>query len=382
MRVIHVVTLVSGDGAFGGPLRVALNDVRELRRRGHHVDLVAGWRGPSPAPTQVDGVAVTLFRAVQAVPGAGFSGLVSPGLLRWLSREARLADVVHVHAGRDGVTLPALAVAQARGAATVVQTHGMVAVDGRLKSRVLDSLATRRLLARASQLLALTDAEERDLPRVAGRPVEVRRIRNGVDLEPARPGGAPPDAPDVLYCARLHARKRPVAFVEAAALVLQDHPTARFALVGPDEGQLPAVRTAVEARGLGRSVTYEGALPYDRVTARMARSSVYVLPSVDEPFPMSLLEALALGLPCVITDSTGISAVLAERGAALVTDGSPAELAAAVGRFLDDPGLRGRTGAAALDAVREVFSLSAVVDDLEDAYRTVATPDASREAAR
>lgn len=370
MKVLHVVTLVSDDGAFGGPLKVALNQAEQLRRRGHEVTVAAAWRGEGEAPTHLQGTPVRLFPAQQLLP-LGFSGLRGRGLQAWLFRNVRKYDVLHVHAGRDLVTLGAMAVARRAGVPYVTQTHGMISFDLRASARVLDRAATRALLRGAACRLVLTDVEEAELSRVVPG-ASVRRILNGVP--PAQPRPRPAGAPEVLFCARLHPRKRPVHFIAMAALLRPLAPLATYALVGPDEGELGDVQRDIAARGLSDVVNYEGALPYKEVSGRMRRATVYVLPSVDEPFPMSLLEALSLGIPSVITDTCGIAGVLADRGAALVTDGTPGQLAAAVKSLLEDRALADAVSTAAVRAISDVFSISAVVDNLVEVYSAAVAP--------
>jgi len=367
MRVVHVVTLVSDDGAFGGPLRVALNQVRELRRRGHAVTLAAGWRGVGSPPVEVDGVPVRLFPVRQAVPGSGFSGLISTGLLRWLRTALPEADLAHVHSGRDLISLGALGLARASGTRYVVQTHGMIAPDPRPRARVLDALLVRRLLGSAARHLVLTSHEMRDLQAMLPGRVRLHRVLNGVPV----PREAAQLSREVLYCARLHPRKRPEAFVEMAGLLRDRGLWVDCPVVGPDEGSLALVQARVRELGLQEQVRYEGALPYDGVLERMRRAGIYVLPSVDEPFPMSLLEALSLGLPCVTTDSCGISDLLQEAQAAVITDGSPEALADAVAQLLGDEPRRQALATRARQTVRERFSIDAVVDDLEAVYAEV-----------
>ncbi|MCZ0990571.1 glycosyltransferase [Streptomyces diastatochromogenes] len=110
--------------------------------------------------------------------------------------------------------------------------------------------------------------------------------------------------------------------MEMAALVHQELPEARFTLYGPDDGSLPAVRRLI-ADGLTDVVHYGGAL--DPADAREAyrTAAVHVLASVNEPFGMTVIEAMAAGTPVVLTDTCGIADELARRGAAVVTDGTP-----------------------------------------------------------
>ena len=143
---------------------------------------------------------------------------------------------------------------------------------------------------------------------------------------------------------------------------------ATFHVVGPDEGDLPAVKACVDSPALAGRLVYEGPLPYDAVLARMAKADVYVLPAVDEPFPMSLLEALSLGLPTVCTTGVGISNVLASSGASCVTDPGALALADAVAAVLADAGRRQDLRDAALRVTRDVFGIGSVADRLEALY--------------
>src|SRR4029450_11626111 len=87
--------------------------------------------------------------------------------------------------------------------------------------------------------------------------------------------------------------------------------------------------------------------------------------------PMSLLEALALGLPSVCTDSCGISRPLRDYGAAIVTDGSVAAMADAVQAILEGPALRSELSRNARKVVAEIFSMEAVGTRREQTYRAV-----------
>lgn len=365
MRILHVVTLVSQDGAYGGPLRVALNQSAELRRRGHEVHLAAGWRGVGPVPTSMQGMPAFLFAVRRLVPQKGFSGLISPGLARWLLRNVRRYDLVHVHAGRDLVSVSSMAIVRLLGQVYVTQTHGMVQPDERASTRLLDAMLVRRLLRSARCRFVLTDEEASGLRHALGPASTLQLLVNGVPRTDLT--SAPSDTAEVLFCARLHKRKRPLVFVELADQ-LRDRVSAQFVLIGADEGELAAVEQSITTRGLQDRVRYEGSLDYDQVEARMSRAAVYVLPSVNEPFPMSLLEALALGLPSVCTDTCGISDVLQRESAAIVTDGSVDAMAAAVLDLLQDEDLRRYTSIRARQAVHRHFSMQVVGDHLEEAY--------------
>lgn len=367
LRVLHAVTLHSPSHAFGGPVRVALNLAKGLRARGHEARLLALGEGfPDPWPTSVEGVPAKLFPARRLLP-LGFSGMTSPALLASAGRLVRDADVVHVHLARDLVTLPvALAALRARKP-LVLQTHGMVDPSGKLLAKVLDAVAVRRLLRGADAVLYLTPHEREGLDAVVGPPALATAVRlvNGTPAQEERP--APAGAPRILYSARLQARKRPVDFVDAAPAVLAAHPDAEFVVAGPDEGELAAVRARIAELGLDAHFTVPGALSGAEVLAELRRAHVYVLPSVEEPFPMSVLEALAVGVPSVVTHSNGLARDVAAAGAGRAVEPGPAGVAEAVLALLD-PDANRSASVAARKLAAQSFSMDAVLDTLLPVY--------------
>ncbi|MFF5444916.1 glycosyltransferase [Streptomyces sp. NPDC012888] len=367
MRILHAVTLHSPQNAFGGPVRVALNLAKGLRERGHEAGLVAlGEDFGDPWPTDVEGVPAQLFPARRPLPGLGFSGMTSPSLLARAGRLVRGADVVHVHLARDLVTLPVALAALRAGRPLVLQTHGMVDPSDKALAKVLDAVAVRRLLRGAGAVLYLTGHERKGLEAVVGGPLpRAVRLVNGTPAQEERPPLSGP--PRILYAARLQARKRPVDFVDAVPEILRAHPEAEFVVAGPDEGERAAVLGRVAELGLTDRVSVPGALSGQDVLRELRRAHVYVLPSVDEPFPMSVLEALSVGVPSVVTHSNGLARDIADAGAGRAVDPGAAGVASAVVSLLD-PAVNAAASAAARELAAESFSMPAVLDTLLSVY--------------
>jgi glycosyltransferase involved in cell wall biosynthesis len=365
VRILHVVTLVSPDAAFGGPMRVALHQCRSLAALGHEVVLAAAGRGfDGPMPEEFDGVPVRLFPATATVPGTGFSGLRARGLHRWLRAHVDDFDVVHLHLTRDLVTLPTAMFLQRHGTPYVVQPHGQIDPSTRLLARLLDPVMTRPALRRAAAVLCITAAESVPLRAVAGPDLVLRELPNAVD--DALVEGEPER--EILFLARLAERKRPVVFARAAVAVAPELPGWRFTLVGPDEGERAAVEEVIASSGA--PISLEPAVAPEDVPARMRRCAVYVLPAVDEPFGMTVIEAMAQERPVVVTDSCGLADVVAG-GAGLVVDDSVAALAGAMRALATDAGLRTRLGTEGRRLVRQQYTLDAAAGRLEGHYAEV-----------
>jgi glycosyltransferase involved in cell wall biosynthesis len=362
VRILQIVTLSSAGGAFGGPLTVAYEQCEALQSLGHDVTLLTGWDGIADAPPT--SYRLVRHRAHNVVPVLGQSGLVSVPLLRWVRAHRDEFDVIHVHCGRDMVSLPAAAAVGARRP-FVLQTHGMIMPDRRARARVVDALLTDRVLRRTSAVLYLTDVEHEGLRELGLPESKLRSLRNGIGYDPAlvRDSAAAPFT--ITFCARLHRRKRVSAFLAMAALLTErDDTKYRFVVAGPDEGELEVVEQFRRDRP-DVGVEYRGALSGGEARALLAAADVYVLPSVDEPFPMTVLEALAVGTPAVVTDSCGIADLLQEHDAAKVTDGSPEQLAAAVRSLLaewPDASARSR------EVIRTNFSIESIASQLAAEY--------------
>ena len=363
MRILQAVTLFSPDGAYGGPVRVALNQAAALQELGHTVTITAGSRGYRPIPTSQEQVPLALSPTRMMLPPLGFAGLISPGTLTWFRRHRHEFDVVHLHLTRDLIMLPLALAVRASGLPYVVQSHGMLAPRSNALAPALDALMVRRLLRRAHTVFCLTPQEREDIAEVSGADNRITMLHNGVPLyPPALKSGGPPE---VLYLARLQARKRPLDFVDVAKQILDADIEATFALVGPDEGEGDNVRAAIEGYP---AISWEGPLPGGAGPARMRRASVYVLPSVNEPYPMSVLEAMSVGIPVVLTRDCGLAELVSSTGSGMVTDPGPQALGRAVKTLLKDPASAAAMGERGRETARTRAGMTSVANSLIDAY--------------
>jgi len=380
VKILMVATVVTPDGAYGGPVRVATNISAELVRRGHDVTVVAGYKGvksPRDLKHIFGWVPHRLFRSANVLPGSGFAGSFAAGLLIWILRNARTYDVVHVHFARDLTVLPATAILRLLGIPYVLQTHGMIDPSSKRSARVLDWVATRRLL-RGAPILSLTSQEDRDVKAVAGGELEIHRVVNGIPATWRGPQKAANSSEErtrvtVGFLSRLQARKRPIYFVRTALELATEFPGASFVVRGPDEGELGSLQALLRETGRPVNVSLSGPVAPGDVMRELSKFDVFVLPSVDEPFPMSVLEAMALGKPVIITDTCGLAPFVLDAGAGIVVGNSQSDLTTAVRALLLDPDKRTAMGESAADLIDSVFSIKAVTQDVLHVYRSAST---------
>lgn len=370
MRVLQLVPFASDDGAYGGPFSVAVQQAQELVRRGADVTIVGGWLGSGAAPDTVRGVPASLFPARRVIPGPRFAGLVSPGLSRWLRHNAGDTDVAHIHLSRDLLCLQALSALRRRRIPYVTQTHGMLTPDPRIAAKAVDRLVVAPGLRRAATRFALSETEADLLLQVAPGVGEVTQLGNGIasSVSVARQEPSPVGVPEILFLSRLHPRKRVLTFAQVARQLAGEGVPARFVVVGPDGGERHALERFIEEHDLHGSLSYEGPVAPEAAAARLAKADVFVLPSVDEPYPMALLEALAMGIPSVATTSCGIADVLRDTGAADVVEPDVESLTVAVRRLAQSREARRQLGSLASRVAHEHFSIARVGETLISCY--------------
>lgn len=369
MRILHVATLFTPDGEFGGPTRVAMNQTASLAARGHSVTLAGAARGHRTLPTSIDGVECW-FHPANEIPGLGMAGMTARGLTRRLSHVIREFDIVHLHMARDLVTLPASRQARRHRVPYVVQSHGMIDPSDRLLARPLDRVLTVPALREARRVLSLTGTEDAHLRSVGGDDLPIERLTNGVPDPTASAERSSP--PEVLFLARLDDRKRPDLFARVAASLLESGVDATFTIAGPDSGRAGAVDAVIASSGRSDRLRREGAVDAADVSARMGRASIYVLPSVHEPYPMSVLEAMAAGRPVVVTHTCGLADTVARHRCGRVVDHTDSALSDAIADLLAHPQDAAAAGERGRAAVREEFGMGAVADRLEAVYDAAA----------
>jgi glycosyltransferase involved in cell wall biosynthesis len=171
----------------------------------------------------------------------------------------------------------------------------------------------------------------------------VRYIPNGIDLSRFAPGaGSARAVPVIGTVAALRAEKNLSRLLRAFALIRRDRP-ARLAIVG-DGPERPALEALATSLGVAAAVDFAGHMAEPQ--RAYETFDIFALSSDTEQMPLSLLEAMAAGLPVAATDVGDVAVMLAEENRRFVTALDDAALAGALAALLDAPALRRDLGAA------------------------------------
>lgn len=303
------------------------------------------------------------------------------GLTRLLREQS--CDIVHVHKYKDGV-LGTIA-ARLAGVPYVVRTmHGQAEpLRGwqRLKSSVYETLDRLTLKWMGDLVIAVSQRLTETLRESGYRPTMVTCIQNGLDLTHVASAraredvrcelGLEPDAVLIGTVGRLSEVKGHVHMLRAANHISHLDSRARYMFVGDGPLRDELLLSAAELDVVG-SCLFTG--PRRDVYDLMAAMDIFVLPSLNEGMPMSLLEAMALGRPVVASAVGGIPEVINHRvNGLLVPAGDEPALAAACLELARNRELAAALGARARKTVEQAFSHERSGSALLNAYATIAS---------
>jgi glycosyltransferase involved in cell wall biosynthesis len=371
--IIYVLTRM----IVGGAQETAKCTAEHFYAKGDRVSLVTGPETGSEGQLRAAVPTIVLPTLVRRV--SPINDLRALWSLYRLFRQVR-PDVVHSRNAKARFLAPLAA--RLAGVDLVVQTIHGFSFNNEIDERRALYVALERLaawLCHCNVVVSEADLEEGERLGIF-KPGSAAIIRSGVDVrkvqsaDPAATGEirrryAPGDTRLVTLVGRLTSPKTPEVFVDAAAMVLEDHPATTFLLVG-DGAKREELHAQIGRLGVEGKVVLAG-LRAD-VPDILAASEITVHSSTHEGLPKAVLEGMAAGTPVVATAVGGVPAVVEHRVTGLLVDPlDPNQLAEAISSLLRDPDLCRRLAAAASGALEE-FTIERTVADTERLYDRLA----------
>ena len=384
MHILHLSPYYRPAYAFGGVARAVEGLAGALVERGHQVTALTTdaldqkRRYDGAADEWIDGVRV--LRRPNAAPWLrGRLNLSTPrGLKKTAASILPNVDLLHVHEFRTVENLLTTPIAQTLNKPIVLSPHGTLALGvgrGRLKAG-WDRLFSGRVARRVDHVIALTETELDDakklwqalgqsqMPTFSVIPNGIH-LRHFVDL--------PDDAdfrrryglgemPTVLFMGRLQRRKGLDVLIQAFQQANVEH--SRLLIAGPDEGMMKAIQAL--AAGDER-IVITGYLSGEERQRALAAGDVFALPAVGEGLSMAALEAMAAGMPVILSPGCNMNEVETV-GAGYVAVASADAFAVKLRLLLADSGRRARMGKAARQLIAQKYTWDTIAKQLESVY--------------
>lgn len=237
------------------------------------------------------------------------------------------------------------------------------------------------LIGACDRIIANSDQVKKFLVHDGVKANKIVVIYNGIDLDLFTPVSQKQDnktRPILTFIGQIYPRKGLNYLIESLAReeVRDKFGDLELGVIGqdPDPGQtnLKEYQNLAGQLGLNDNIKWLGYVKRKDVAEILARTDVFVLPSLEEPFGRVLLEAMAMQLPVVATRVGGIPEIVVHEATGfLVPPQDPAGLAHRIAQLLDDPDLRAQFGQRGRKIVQERFTLKEHVGRVEEEYDRV-----------
>jgi glycosyltransferase involved in cell wall biosynthesis len=368
---------------------------RALAERGLDVSLATtDADGPSRLPVRV-GTQVMY----QGVPTLFFSARwgerfnYSPAMAHWLVRNVDKFDVVHIHAVFSHPSLAAAGACRARSVPYIVRPLGSLDPwslrQKALLKRMIWRLGVEQMLEGAFAIHYTTSIERRlaesslslDRGVVIPLGIEPGDRRGSIGGELFRDKHRElTGAPYVLAMSRLHPKKNYELLIEAFLSLAAGVQLAQWRLVIAGDGQSDYIATLhklAEQRGGRGKVIFAGWLEGAVKASALRDASLFALPSRQENFGIAAAEALAAGVPVLLSEHVNLAAEIMETGAGWVAPLEPSGFSRALSEAMSDGEERQRRGRAGERLANERFSWPRVSAELIELYSAVKTNSTS-----
>ena len=374
MKILHVAPSI--ERAYGGPTQSLAGYISASRTVGADVDVAA----PFPSIREVDVLNDAGAGRVRTFTGYGRgSTAASPSLLRWVAAHSRSYDVVHVHGLFNFISTFAARAAIRAGSAVVIRPFGTLSRytfehrRGALKRPWFENLERPNLnRAAAVHFTTATERQEAEWNRLG--------LGNRAYVVPPPFISSSPALPGIrnrlvaLFLGRLHPVKNVEALIDAWPAVRARHAHATLRVIG--EGSRTYQEKLRQRAGSG--IEFTGFLSGADKSQALSNATILVLPSLHENFGMVVVEAIAAGLPVVVSEHVQLRDFIAANDLGIVTGDSPDSIARAINAAFSDADLQDRVARNGRRLVGETYNTETIGKQLQTMYLSALEVQRSR----
>lgn len=385
MRVAQItVRLEPSLPGWGGAPKVATALSKALARKGVNISIF-GLNAKNETQCEVQSKHFTAYTLPEDKSQIRrLWPFYSPYLAKALAARVPEHDLVHIHEIWHYPCYVAYKIAGKTNKPFIVTVHGELepwCVDHKsFKKRIYSALIQKRILNGAAAIHALTEKEAKDI-QAFGVDAPIAVIPNGIDPAKFQVLPSPSEIeklyPELagkkvlLFLGRIHPKKGLDILARAFGQVARGRKDLHLLIVGPDnDSYRNQVERLLESESVIECATFTGMLAEREKLAALSRADICAIPSYSEGMSIVVLEAMACGLPVVITRQCYFPEV-AEAGAGIVIEPNADQLADAINKLLDNPRLCKEMGKNGRGLVIEKFTWDKIADQMIKLYEGV-----------
>lgn len=390
MRILHVTPIYEPAWKAGGVVRSTSLLCRALAELGHEVTVFttnSDGKGyldvPVNVPVEVGGVKVYYFHT-------NF-----PSFFRY-SRQLKIVckkmitdfDIIHITSFWNYPGIPAAREATKAGIPYVVSTRGTL-TPGALSRKLWKKwlylhLVDYRIMKKASAIHFTTRLEMESTKWLKRLRIPNFIIPNGLNFdefneppskkEAKKKFGFPNDNLLVSYLGRLDPRKGLDVFIRAFRKIANIYPHVNLVIAGPDYGYKSKLRNIISSLELQNKVTFIDYISPKERNIFLSATDLFVLPAYEgENFGNAAVEAMAAGVPVLVSENVGICDAVREDGAGLVVPVDENAIANALSEMISNPTRLKEMSKAAYESARKRYDIKVVAKLMAKAYKDILT---------
>lgn len=373
MKILQVVQFFSPN--HGGSATSPYELSKQLQKKGHEITvLTTDFQMNNVFIDSLEGITVIPFHCQFNIGGL----LISSSMNKYLKENIDNFDIIHMHNFRTYQNIITRKYAIRHNVPYILQARGSVLpfFQKQKLKKIFDIFFGYKILHDASKFIALTKTEAEQYTKMGIIKDKIEIIPNGINLKkyenlPIRgmfrkKYGIKDNEKLILYLGRIHKIKGIGMLVDAFSKNTQKSDQIKLIIAGPDDGFISELHKQVESLNINDKVIFTGPLYEQDKLEAYIDSDIYVLPSISECFPNTILEACACGISVIVTTGCGIKDIVEDNCGYVVNDEN--SLSEALVNLLTNENLRIKFGEKGCSLVKEKFTWDQVVNEMETLY--------------
>lgn len=382
MNILQVVSSFPPAYSYGGVPKVTYEISKELVKRGHDVSVYttdvydSKTRFKGENFSLVDGIEVKRFRNISnRLAYSNFS--LAPKMAAELNRSIKNFDIVHLREYRSFQAIFLNYYAKKYSIPYIFQAHGSLLpfFEKISLKKFYDLVIGRKILHDAEKIIALTNTEREQYNEMGLENKGIEVIPNGIDLslynntpfygKIREKYDISDDENVILYLGRIHKIKGINLLLKSFKLLFNDITNVKLVIVGP--GDTSKLKKMIKGSIIENNVIFTGPLYGEDKYDVFVDSDLYILPSIYDTFPNTVLEAFSFGKPVIVTEGCGIKDII-DGTAGYVVKYDKNSLKDAMHSIITNETLKHSFGENGKQLINDELNWKSIVDRIEILY--------------
>lgn len=350
MKILRIASDIYPSVVGGAPLHVHYISRLQVKM-GNEVTVYTTRRRREARKGVIDGYNVERFKPLLTI----FGNNIMPSMFRCIRANNNYYDIVHAHSHLYLSTNMCALIRKFGSVPLIITNHGMTSQTApEWLNRLYLATLGKWTFRMADRVICYTDEEREEMKKLGVDSKKICVIHNGIDTGLFTPGANPKGFGRLLWIGRFVPGKGVDYLINAFSEAVKEKPWLTLTMIGSGPG-LKDVRDKIKILGLGEKIHIKEFVPNMEMPAIYQNADIFVLPSLMEGVPRTILEAMACGLPIICTDLPQLRHIVDQCGTMVPVKDSKS-LAQAISQIVSDDALAQKQGKCGRARVEKDYS--------------------------